>query len=171
MVGGGGGGESGGLLITGSGGSASSFTTKTLIRGVDIPYATNYLAGVVGAGGVGGKGLQQWLLEDFRRLPEDGFGGENGQPGQASTVVASGMTTLNSAGGAAGFAQPTVQGQALADLVFNGKNYPGAQIENLPGNRGNHPGGGGAGGWAGVGGGGAGGDGQIWIRAYGWAGS
>ena len=81
------------------------------------------------------------------------------------------MTTLNSAGGAAGIGQPTVQGQALADLVFNGKNYPGAQVENLPGNRGNHPGGGGAGGWPGVGNGGAGGDGQIWIRAYGWAGS
>ena len=168
VVGGGGGGESGGLLITGSGGSASSFTTKTLIRGVDIPYATNYLAGVVGAGGAGGRGLQGFGGQD--PVP-DGFGGENGRPGQASTVVGSGMTTLNSAGGAAGIGQPTVSGAALADLVFNGKTYPGAQVENLPGNKGNHPGGGGAGGWPGVGAGGPGGDGQIWIRAYGWAGS
>jgi len=168
VVGGGGGGESGGLLVTGSGGSASSFTTKTLIRGVDIPYATNYLAGVVGSGGAGGRGLQGF--GGAERVP-DGFGGENGQPGQASTVVGSGMTTLNSAGGAAGIGQPTVQGAALADLSFNGKTYPGAQVENMPGNKGNHPGGGGAGGWPGVGAGGAGGDGQIWIRAYGWAGS
>ena len=168
VVGGGGGGESGGLLITGSGGSASSFTTKTLIRGVDIPYATNYLAGVVGTGGAGGRGLQGFGGQD--PVP-DGFGGENGRPGQASTVVGSGMTTLNSAGGAAGIGQPTVSGAALADLVFNGKTYPGAQVENLPGNKGNHPGGGGAGGWPGVGAGGSGGDGQIWIRAYGWAGS
>jgi len=166
LVGDGGGGESGGLLITGSGGSASSFTTKTLIRGVDIPYATNYLAGVVGAGGAGGSGFQ-----GAGRALNDGFGGANGETGQASTVVGSGMTTLNSAGGTAGILQPTVQGAALADLVFNGKTYPGAQVENLPGNRGNHPGGGGAGGWAGTGAGGAGGDGQIWIRAYGWAGS
>lgn len=167
-VGGGGGGESGGVLVTGSGGSAAPWAYRTIIRGVDIPYATRYLAGVIGAGGAGGRGLSTFAGQNFSA---DGFGGENGRPGQDTYVVGSGLTTLTSVGGAAGIGQPTVQGAALADLLFNGKNYPGAQIENVPGNDGNHPGGGGAGGWPGIGRGGAGGDGQIWIRAYGWAGS
>jgi hypothetical protein len=167
-VGGGGGGESGGVLVTGSGGSAAQWATKTLIRGVDIPYATYYLAGVVGTGGAGGRGLQSFSFNDPAL---DGFGGENGRAGNATTVVGSGMATVTSAGGAGGLGRPTVAGEALADLVFNDKTYPGAQVENIPGNPGNHPGGGGAGGFPGLQGGGAGGDGQVWIRAYGWSGS
>jgi hypothetical protein len=169
-VGGGGGGESGGSLVTGSGGSAATWAYKTVIRGVDIPYATRYVVGTVGAGGAGGAGYQVGFgVVDL--FTSDGYGGENGKPGVSSTVVASGMTTLTATGGAAGIAQPTVSGAGLADLSFNGKIYPGAQIEYGPGNNGNHPAGGGAGGWPGFGKGGAGGDGQVWIRAYGWSGS
>ena len=170
-VGGGGGGESGGALVTGSGGSASSWAYRTIIRGVDIPYATRYLAGVVGTGGAGGEGFQPGfgVVDIFG--PYDGYGGANGVKGNDSYIVASGMTTLTSVGGAGGLARATVSGEALADLAFNGKSYAGAQTENSPGNVGNHPGGGGAGGWPGFQVGGNGGDGQVWIRAYGWSGS
>ena len=170
-VGGGGGGESGGLLVTGSGGSAAPWAYRTIIRGVDIPYATRYLAGVVGTGGAGGKGYQDGFgLTDIAG-PYDGYGGANGIKGNDSYIVASGMTTLTSVGGAGGLGQPTVHGQGLADLLFNDKSYPGSQTEYGPGNVGNHPGGGGAGGWSGFHSGGRGGDGQVWIRAYGWSGS
>jgi hypothetical protein len=165
IVGGGGGGEGGGLVVTGSGGSASTMVSRTLIRGVDIPYSTKFLAGVVGAGGVAGKGVQASF--DL----SDGWGGNNGLAGGASTVVGTGLTTVQSAGGAGGLAQPQVAGQGVADLIFNGKTYPGCGPENIPGNPGNHPGGGGAGGWPIFGNGGPGGDGQVWIRAYGWYGS
>jgi len=164
VVGGGGGGEGGGLLVSGSGGSASSWTYQTVIRGVDIPYSTSYIKGVVGKGGRGGIGVQG-------HPRSDGFGGIDGLAGGASTAFATGMTSLSSDGGAGGRARPTVAGEELADLSFNGKIYPGAQTEHRPGNPGNHPGGGGAGGWPLVGEAGAGGDGQVWIRAYGWSGS
>ena len=164
VVGGGGGGEGGGALITGSGGSASTFHYKTVIRGVDIPWSTSYIKGVVGAGGRGGIGYEA-------PTKGDGFGGINGVAGGTSSVTASGMTTMTSAGGAGGIDAAHVYGEELGDLSFNGKNYPGAQRENKPGNRGNHPGGGGAGGWPLIGEGGQGGDGQVWIRAYGWSGS
>jgi hypothetical protein len=165
-VGGGGGGEAGGLLVTGSGGYAASWTTRTVIRGVDIPYATKYLAGTVGLGGFPGKGLNFTGIT----TPGDYWGGLNGLKGQDTTVVGSGFSTVTAVGGAGGFDLPTVFGQKLDDLSFNGKNYAGAQEEHNPGNRGNHPGGGGAGGWA-LNNGGQGGDGQVWIRAYGWSGS
>jgi len=170
-VGGGGGGESGGLLVTGSGGSAAPWAYKTVIRGVDIPYATRYLTGVIGTGGAGGAGYQAGFgLTDILG-PYDGYGGANGIKGNDTYVLASGMSTLTSTGGAGGLARPTVAGEALSDLSFNGKSYAGAQAESTPGNVGNHPGGGGAGGWPGFQAGGSGGDGQVWIRAYGWSGS
>jgi hypothetical protein len=162
-IGGGGGGEGGGLVVTGSGGSASSWAYKTVVRGVDIPWATSYIKGVIGGGGKGGQGLEF--------ISTEGFGGQDGKPGSPTTAVASGMTTLTSVGGAGGESRSTVTGEALADLSFNGRTYNGAQTENTPGNPGNHPGGGGAGGWPLIGSGGKGGDGQIWIRAYGWSGS
>jgi len=165
-VGGGGGGEAGGVLITGSGGSASTWTYRTVIRGVDIPYATNYLAGTVAAGGFPGKGLNYTGIT----IAGDGWGGVNGLKGGDTTVVGSGFSTLTAVGGAGGLSLPTVFGQKLDDLTFNGKTYAGAQEEHTPGNRGNHPGGGGAGGWP-LNNGGQGGDGQVWIRAYGWTGS
>jgi hypothetical protein len=163
-VGGGGGGEGGGLLVTGSGGGASSWTSTTVIRGVDIPWSTAYIKGLVGAGGRGGKGVGDYASNDL-------FGGLDGEAGQSTSVIASGMTTLASPGGVNGSTRPTVFGEELADLTFNGKKYSGAQEEHTPGNRGNHPGGGGAGGWPLIGRAGDGGDGQVWIRAYGWAGS
>jgi hypothetical protein len=135
---------------------------------VDIPYATKYLAGTVGAGGFPGKGTEPWRVKP---IPGDYWGGANGLKGTDTTVVGSGFLTLTSVGGAGGFDLSTVFGQALADLSFNGKNYAGAQEEHTPGNQGNHPGGGGAGGWPLIGNGGQGGDGQLWIRAYGWSGS
>ena len=164
-VGGGGGGEGGGIAITGSGGSSASMVYRTVIRGVDIPYSTKYVSGVIGAGGRPGKGVQQ--LGD----PVDGFGGTNGEVGSQTTAVATGMTSVVSAGGAPGIAQPTVAGAGINDLVFNGKTYNGCYSQSTPGAPGNSPGGGGAGGWPLYGAGGAGGDGQVWIRAYGWAGS
>jgi hypothetical protein len=167
-VGGGGGGEAGGLLVTGSGGYAAAWTTRTVIRGVDIPYATKYLAGTIGAGGFPGKGVQNF--SPYGPIPGDYWGGNNGVKGENSTVVGSGFTTLTAVGGTGGFDLPTVFGQKLDDLTFNGKTYAGAQEEHTPGNRGNHPGGGGAGGWL-LNNGGQGGDGQVWIRAYGWSGS
>lgn len=182
-VGGGGGGEGGGLVVTGSGGSASTWAYKTVVRGVDIPWSTSYIKGAVGLGGYPGRGLQAptfsladwYVLSGFTNIPgwvrADGVGGQNGGQGADTTIVATGMTTLTSVGGAAGIGQPTVTGGALADLTFNGKTYPGAQQEKTPGKNGNHPGGGGAGGWPLIGRGGRGGDGQVWIRAYGWAGS
>lgn len=163
-VGGGGGGEGGGLFVTGSGGSASDWAYRTIIRGVDIPWDTVYLKGVVGAGGRGGKGVGDYALNDL-------FGGTDGERGEETYVVASGMTTLHSVGGRGGSDQGHLYGDELADLEFNGITYPGAGKEYHPGNRGNHPGGGGAGGWPLVGRAGNGGDGQLWIRAYGWAGS
>ena len=167
VVGGGGGGEGGGLLVTGAGGSASSWSYGTVMRGVDIPYDTLYIKGYVGNGGRGGHGVE-W---DFsQRLQGDVWGGENGEAGENSRAVAAGMTTIESVGGAGGV-ESFITGEGLADLEFNGKTYPGAGIEYVPGKRGNHPGGGGAGGWQLVGAGGKGGTGQVWIRAYGWTGS
>ena len=163
-VGGGGGGEGGGLAVTGSGGSAASWTSRTIIRGVDIPWATAYIKGTVGAGGAGGRGVGDNTITDL-------FGGIDGQAGNPTTAVASGMATLSSLGGIGGKNQSQVFGEGLADLAFNGKNYPGAGIAYTPGSPGNHPGGGGAGGWPLIGRAGNGGDGQVWIRAYGWAGS
>lgn len=163
-VGGGGGGEGGGLAITGSGGSAATWSSRTVIRGVDIPWATAYIKGEVGAGGAGGRGVGDNSINDL-------FGGIDGQPGGETSAVASGMATVSSAGGAGGENQPQVFGEGLDDFDFNGKTYPGAGIQYTPGAVGNHPGGGGAGGWPLIGRGGNGGDGQVWIRAYGWAGS
>ena len=164
VVGGGGGGEGGGALITGSGGQASQFRYKTVIRGVDIPWSTSYIKGVVAAGGRGGIGYQS-------PTRGDGFGGVNGVAGGTSTALASGMLTLSSVGGLGGIDSGNVYGVEVPDLSYNGKVYPGAQRENTPGKPGNHPGGGGAGGWPLIGAGGKGGDGQVWIRAYGWSGS
>lgn len=164
VVGGGGGGEGGGIAVTGSGGSASSWAYQTVVRGVDIPSDTYYIAGIVGAGGRGGRGVEAFVAGDL-------FGGIDGEDGQESTAVASGMTTIESAGGTGGKLRATVAGEGLADLDFNGITYPGCGDEQIPGNPGNHPGGGGAGGWPLVGRAGDGSDGQIWIRAYGWSGS
>ena len=170
VIGGGGGGEGGGLVITGSGGSASTMQYATVIRGVDIPYSTKFLVGSIGAGGLPGKGLQDFG-SGFSQAAADGWGGNNGLPGNNSSVVGSGLSTLESVGGAGGLGQPQVAGQGVPDLLFNGKTYPGCGDEITPGNQGNNPGGGGAGGWPLVGPGGAGGNGQVWIRAYGWSGS
>jgi len=163
-IGGGGGGEGGDLIVTGSGGSAATFVYGTVIRGVDIPWSTSYIKGVVGAGGFGGRGVELQFWGDF-------FGGINGQSGSETYVVASGMTTMQSTGGAGGKSQGVLYGAGVDDLEFNTKTYPGCGREYVAGNPGNHPGGGGAGGWPLVGRGGNGSDGQVWIRAYGWAGS
>ena len=122
-------------------------------------------AAFVDAGfGRGGRGVEAFVAGDL-------FGGIDGEDGQESTAVASGMTTIESAGGTGGKLRATVAGEGLADLDFNGITYPGCGDEQIPGNPGNHPGGGGAGGWPLVGRAGDGSDGQIWIRAYGWSGS
>lgn len=156
----GGGGEGGNLLTTGGGGQSGAWKYATWIRGVDIPWATDYVKGVVGAGGAGGQGYQ--FL---------GPGGVDGHTGELTTVVASGATTISAPGGVGGGSNLEWFGEGLDDLTFNNRTYPGCGTEATPGNRGNHPGGGGAGGWPLLGAGGQGGDAQVWIRAYGWAGS
>ena len=163
VIGGGGGGEGGGLNETGAGGNASSWTYSTVIRGVDIPWATTHVKGFVGGGGRGGRGVELFDWGDF-------FGGVDGENGAASYAVASGMTTISSTGGLGG-ENGFVTGEGIADLEFNTKTYPGCDTQNIIAADGNHPGGGGSGGWMLVGRGGTGGNGQIWIRSYGWSGS
>lgn len=163
VIGGGGGGEGGGLAETGAGGNPAAFTYSTVIRGVDIPWATTHIKGVVGAGGRGGRGVQFLAWGDF-------FGGIDGEDGNPSYAVASGMTTIHSDGGVGG-KLGFVTGDGVDDLEFNTKTYTGSADQKIISDPGNSPGGGGAGGWMLVGRGGDGGDGQVSIRAYGWSGS
>ena len=163
VIGGGGGGEGGGIAETGAGGDAAVFAYQTVIRGVDIPLATTHIKGRVGAGGRGGRGVELLDWGDF-------FGGVDGESGEASYAVASGMTTIHSDGGAGG-ETGYVTGESVDDLEFNTKTYSGAATQKIISDDGNSPGGGGAGGWMLVGRGGTGGNGQVAIRAYGWSGS
>lgn len=163
VVGGGGGGEGGNIEVTGAGGKPAKFVGSTIIRGVDIPWATTVLTGQVGAGGLGGRGVS---LPSF----SDWFGGIDGQQGDTTEVIASGMTTITSGGGAGG-KNGYITGAGVDDYTFNGVTYPGSETQELAGKPGNSPGGGGGGGFIFVGRGGDGGNGQIWIRAYGWSGS
>lgn len=162
-VGGGGGGEGGGIILPGSGGSAGSVAYRTVIRGVDIPWDTPNIVGTIGSGGAGGA---PW----FYGIEEFG-GGVDGQPGTETSVVASGMATVGAAGGIGGKYQAGLSGAGITDVVLNGKTYVMGHQQDWPSYAGGSPGGGGSGGWGFIGGGGPGGNGQVWIRAYGWAGS
>ena len=166
VIGGGGGGEGGDIVVSGSGADPAVFQAATIIRGVDIPWATRYLAGEVGRGGYGGRGADllpfQW---------DDWWGGTDGTDGVATYVVADGMTTMSSAGGTGGKAQLRLHGLGAAGLTFNDVTFEGSDNAEFAGGIGNFPGGGGAGGWPLVGKAGGGGGGQVIIRAYGWAGS
>ncbi len=164
-LGGGGGGEGGGLIHGGSGGSPAGYAYATVIRGVDIPWDTYYLAGSVGAGGRRGLGV------DTTRTGFGDWGGVDGQDGEPSYCEAAGMQTISSAGGEGGRSQPTTWGIGATALEFNTKQYPGSENQRQIGTVGNFPGGGGAGGWPLVGPAGDGADGKVWIRAYGWSGS
>lgn len=163
VLGGGGGGEGGDIVVTGAGGAAASFVSSTVIRGVDIPWSTLHIKGLVGAGGRGGRGVELFDWGDF-------FGGVDGEDGQESYAIATGMTTVHASGGAGG-ESGFVSGAGVDSLELNTKTYTGGEQQNGIGEPGNSPGGGGAGGWLLVGRGGTGGDGRVFIRAYGWAGS
>lgn len=157
----GGGGEGGGILLTGTGGNVGNWVSRTIIRGVDIPWNTFNIVGLVGAGGAGGHGIEWHGVTS----------GVDGKPGGLTTVVASGMTTISAPGGTGGGAGFGEWGRSLDDYTFNGRVYPGGNQAVIPGSHGNQPGGGGAGGWPLDGKGGDGGDAQISFRAYGWSGS
>lgn len=142
LLGGGGGGDDGTTLTVGDGGGAGQWATRTLVRGVDIPWETTYISGTVGSGGAHNEGN-----------------------GTATTAGATGTTLLSAAGGAGGAASNST-GQSPGNSTVNGKVYHGGATQSTLGIGGNGPGGGGAGGnilnaWAGPGAAGA-----AWMRAY-----
>ncbi|UVF61199.1 minor tail protein [Mycobacterium phage DuncansLeg] len=159
LLGGGGGGRSMPAVGTwGQGGRAGTWQTYTLVRGVDIPFATTVITGSVGTGGAGGAAA---------------IGSNPGQPGGATTAVATGWAgTHSAAGGAGGGNTFDPNGQGPGDLTYNGQLYDGGEERTSlgGGQTGNPPGGGGTASQVSVGffgtAGGAGAPGAAWFRAY-----
>jgi hypothetical protein len=146
LLGSGGGGAGGGLVNYG--GTGGTWTTKTLVRGDDIPWETEVISGMVPYGGLGGNSL----------------GGGGGGNGAAATATGTGMTPLSAGGGLgniSGFqtgfsADPQV-------LAFNGRNYyAGGSVVNSGGGT---PGGGGSAGLP-LQPGYSGAQGRVWFYAY-----
>lgn len=143
LVGAGGGGDDGTLLTIGDGGGAGLWATRTLVRGVDIPWETTLITGTVGTGGAHNEGN-----------------------GTSTTAAATGTTTLSAAGGIGG-AAPTQTGLSPGNRTFNSVLYKGGGTQTIGGSTpGKSPGGGGAGGSALNGQAGAGADGAAWFRGY-----
>lgn len=145
----GGGGGGGGHLVTGQGGAAGTPVAVTLIRGEDIPWDTDRITGVVGAGGARGPAGNNL----------------NGGPGGHSTAYALGMSPLIASGGTGSGNTGRVYGAPSPTVTLNGFTYKGGLEQSWPGNAGHVPGGGGAGGWP-LGWGGAGARGEVIFRAY-----
>jgi hypothetical protein len=148
LLGGGGGsndiGE--GLLLTKRGGGAGHWVSGTLVRGTDIPWASDHITGSIGVGG-----------------PMNTAGG-------ATTATWVGGTTLSAAGGAAN-GSPDGNGQGAGTHVYNGQTYVGGgTVESVMGAPGKAPGGGGSIGM-GLIRGGPGARGQAWFYAYSTGGS
>ena len=139
----GGGGSSG--LVTGLGGNCGTWVTKTLVRGVDIPWTTTTITGTVPAAGAGGAG-----------------GGGAAPSAAAATASATGMTSLSAAGGAGGWTG-NWNGLGPGNTTFNGQTYTGGATS--ANSAGNAPGGGGTGGTF-NGGGFPGSRGRVWFYAY-----
>ncbi|QBP30513.1 hypothetical protein SEA_CHARM_32 [Mycobacterium phage Charm] len=153
LMGGGGGGKSFGLAgAYADGGDPGQWYLATLVRGVDIPFATTQIAGVVGVGGTGGAG---------------GFTSNNGGNGGNTTAVATGMTTRTAAGGLGATTRtlsilgpgPSPSSQTLSGQTYN------AGATALTG-AGNAPGGAGCGTTISTTAGSAGARGQAWFYAY-----
>lgn len=168
---GGGGGGAGGANVgngDGQGGNAGTWQTVTLVRGVNIPWATTSITVTVGAGGAGG----------VTTLTN---GNAPGSAGGATTVVIPGYGTITANGGAGGSGTnppggSTTYGKSPGNVNWNNVPYVGGAVAGTTdnpsgtGTPGNTPGGGGEGGGGVVFGvassGGPGGSGQAWIRAY-----
>ncbi|ASW31354.1 hypothetical protein SEA_LOKK_9 [Mycobacterium phage Lokk] len=164
LLGGGGGGAGGNNANgDGQGGKPSVFVTRTLVRGIDIPWSVTQITVTVGAGGSAGAG---------------GVG--SGGPGGTTSVSTVTGFTLSSVGGTGGvginpFQGTTPIGDGVLPVTFNGILYQGgASVGSANpsgvGAAGNPPGGGAGGGGGNIivqgNPGGAGGRGQAWIRAY-----
>jgi hypothetical protein len=158
LLGASGGGAAPGSFYTLEGypGVPGSWTTQTLVLGVDIPLTTTTIAVTIGTGGAHGSGSS--------------LTGVAGSAGTATTATATGMTSLSAAGGAGGGTSGTgtvsYQGPGPGSEVFNGETYPGGATQSTAGGAGNAPGGAGAGGTAFGGAGGVGARGEAWFYAY-----
>ncbi|ASR86116.1 hypothetical protein SEA_BOBSWAGET_9 [Mycobacterium phage BobSwaget] len=164
LLGGGGGGAGGNNANgDGQGGEPSVFVTRTLVRGIDIPWSVTQITVTVGAGGTAGAG---------------GVG--SGGPGGTTSVSTVTGFTLSSVGGTGGvgtnpFQGTTPIGDGVTPVTFNGILYQGGSSvgsanPSAVGANGNAPGGGAEGGGGRIiqqgFGGGTGGRGQAWLRAY-----
>jgi hypothetical protein len=147
LLGGGGGGAGGGLVNYG--GLGGTWTTKTLERGVDIPWETEVISGSVPGWAPGGGQFS---------------GGGGGANGGTATATATGMTPLAAAGGAGNVSGvQTGFGPYPQALSFNGRTYyAGGQSIN---GGGSVPGGGGSAGYP-LSAGYPGARGQVWFYAY-----
>lgn len=144
-IGGGGGGDDGSTFTDGKGGRPGVWASKTLTRGAGgssgIPTSTTVLNIAVGAGGA-----------------------HNEVPGSASSVTATGMTTLTAAGGPGGGA-PDKSGAGAGDYTWPASGAHSVVYHGGGTSTGNGavPGAGGAGGgWYGAWGF-IGGTGRVWI--------
>lgn len=135
LLGGGAAGAGGGFFIGGVGGTAGEWATRTYLRGDTIPEDTLQITGTVGG------------------------------PGQATTVSATGITTVTANHGAVGANTGTQKGEGAGNVTLSDVVYRGGADRTTPGLPGNPPGGGGGGGWP-FSPGGPGARGQVWIRAY-----
>lgn len=156
---GGGGAGADGTLTAGAGGLCGSWVYGTLVRGDDIPTATQVLSGRVGRGGTGS--------------PVNPLGGQNNGDGQATTLWGAGLSELSAAGGewAAntgtifGVVVPISYGQGVPEIALNDREYAGGAVQMTWGANGNGPGGGGSGGFSFLPGG-DGASGGLWLKAY-----
>ncbi|MGB6150219.1 MAG: hypothetical protein WBG75_21760, partial [Mycolicibacter algericus] len=148
-----------GTLTAGAGGLCGSWVYGTLVRGDDIPTATQVLSGRVGRGGTGS--------------PVNPLGGQNNGDGQATTLWGAGLSELSAAGGewAAntgtifGVVVPISYGQGVPEIALNDREYAGGAVQMTWGANGNGPGGGGSGGFSFLPGG-DGASGGLWLKAY-----
>lgn len=136
----------------GAGGGAGVWVTGALVRGVDIPWSTRQITGIIGSGGWSGG-------------TNSGAGG----PGGATTAAAVGWAGASAAGGNPD-AGAGINGAGPGDKTYNGILYPGGAGggAGIPGGGGGVGAGGGGGSWQtwGAGAGGAGGRGQAWFRTF-----
>lgn len=128
----------------GQGGHAGKWSTTTLVRGVDFPWAATTITGTVGAGGSGNGG---------------GAGG-------STTAIVTGGSTYTAVGGSGGMGVTVPGGEAAGTQAFNSQSYVGGGAQSSLGGVGVVPGGGGAGGGFGSSIGGGGAVGRAWFYAY-----
>lgn len=148
MLSGGGGGD-GGTLGSQHGGGAAVWATGTLVRGDDIPWATDKIIGFVGAGGKFGNALRGW----------------SPQNGGTSRITADGMSDRTSTPGGGGAYTAKHTGHGPGSVVYNGRAYYGGEDCSILGQDGVAPGGGGSAGFP-LGPGGYGARGVAHFYAY-----